>query len=1249
MRRNRPMSILPPGMDGRPFNTQGRDGALQSWQQNVTDTLAKSLKAPIDTQSAQRTRPVMQTTIRPVTPEQQEDGRREAFGPMGPIHTSPRTIPGGEKPSVRRQGLVFHDSYSTDSLDGAPTGGSRSSGPPVSFHSRPRNRTIDEPSRQRSTSTSVSKSRHRIGSVHSATPSSYHDVQPQADTPSSAGHPPVSTRTTHLQKSNSVKGGRRLTKRTSRPTSPLSTMGDIPSVDSLPFPIATGDANKILMMMKTLCGRMRGEVEYQNVENGVWYSGICYIDDAKGTLMYDGDDRGPFHLVVISDLRGCRVRPLASPDRPGKCLQISNRALGIEIHLLPSVKTEFDLWLAALLCWQQIRTTILPNSPQASPIVAEKKPNAQRRDSSFNPTSKGGAIIKVAKLLLWDKGTATSPAAIVRRPSTRDLRSSSRSCWRRVSCILQDNGEFKLLTENDITLLSVIQLAQLSRCAIQRLDRSVLDEENCIAIFPQYAPTSTQLSIFRPVYIALESRLTHEVWFCLLRAFTIPEIYGPLISDLEEDYDKQGILSPLPTTNDMFRIEKSISLRIVEAKIRKTAPVSEGPQLSRSARASEPDPSLGDYFVDVILDGELRARTIKRTETRNPFWREDCEFMDLPAHLPSLSIVLKQLEHPVHPSHGFLSSSSVHMSPPAIEVVCGTVEIAVDRLERGKPDETWWPILDDQQETIGEIFLRIRHDELVVLMAKDYQPISELLHNFGSGLTLQIAQVIPTSLKALGEMLMNIFQVSGHAQEWLTSLVEDEIDGIGKELPTRRLRWSRRLGSNESFASMSDREQTVRDMGKSLQGEANLLFRGNSLLTQALDFHLRRVGKDYLEEVLSDKIMEINTMNPECEVDPSRIAHGEDLDKHWALLTKLTKDVWESIASSAKRCPPELRHILKYVRAVAEDRYGDFLRTVTYTSVSGFLFLRFFCPAILNPKLFGLLRDHPQPKAQRTFTLIAKSLQALANLSNFGQKESWMEPMNRFLTSHRQGIKDFIDNICSIPAEHNIYALPASYSTPVTILTRLLPTSREGFPSLPYLIDHPRNFAALIKLWLDATTHYVAPPHLDSELLEFHELCLSLQRRTDDCILKAEEADRGADQISLQWDDLAEPLNTIHIHDTSTQPEADPPALPEPQPYTTPFTEYTTTITGGQRVPPGSAGSESGSRERKERQHFWEGTFGKEGKTQKGEVAPDGSGASPPSRGQSRNGSGKPSRNFLSGLRRKKGEEGGSPAGKSGV
>lgn len=168
--------------------------------------------------------------------------------------------------------------------------------------------------------------------------------------------------------------------------------------------------------------------------------------------------------------------------------------------------------------------------------------------------------------------------------------------------------------------------------------------------------------------------------------------------------------------------------------------------------------------------------------------------------------------------------------------------------------------------------------------------------------------------------------------------------------------------------------------------------------------------------------------------------------------------------------------------------------------------------------------EHPRPRAQRTLTLIAKSLQGLANMASFGSKEPWMEPMNQFLTSSRQEFKQFIDNICSISSERSTSAIPPSYATPITILARLPPTSREGFPSLPYLIDHARNFAALVTLWLATTQEAVAHQTFEGDLAKFHDLCLSLDKKTSEALAKAEQAERPSGQLEEKWEEMVEQM-----------------------------------------------------------------------------------------------------------------------------
>jgi hypothetical protein len=924
--------------------------------------------------------------------------------------------------------------------------------------------------------------------------------------------------------------------------------------------VPTTDANKVLLLMNNLCGRMRGEVEYRRDPSDPWLGGMCYIEEEKGSLLFDPGDSGPFHTVLIPDLRGCRVAPWDSLGKDAPCLEITSPQLGMALFLRPLVAEEFDLWLAALLCWQQLRppgAKPQPVRPSNVPGSAPTRVEMKRRVSS--PGLRSAAIIKVGKIMLWDKGAASSPRAIVRRPSTRDLR-SSQTCWRRVSCILHDNGELKIMTENDVTVLSVIELSQLARSAIQQLDKSVLDEDYCLAIFPSYATTSTQLSIFRPVYISLESRVLFEVWFVLLRAFTIPDVYSLDPANGGRVFEVTDLQREPP--GETFRLEKTISVRITEAKLRGRTWVGEAAYGERHKKDPDPDPVTGNYLAEVVLDGEVRARTTTKTDTKNPFWREDCEFTDLPSSQPYLSILLKRVDGNTESfAHHIQSTLGLAKAGSATEVVCGSVDIPLHQMEGGKDHEQWLQICDDRQQSIGSMLVRVHQEEFVVLLQRHYQPLSELLHRFSSGLTAQIAEALPGNMRRLAALFVNIFQVSGNAGEWFMSMVEEEIDGIGSQTPLRKPRFSSRLKSGDSIESALDREQVVRDMGRSLQGEANLLFRGNSLLTQALEFHMRRLGREYLRETLAGKVAEINESDVSCEVDPSKVQHGENVEEHWNRLIQLTTEIWDCIVASATRLPPELRLILKYIRAVAEDRYGDFLRTVSYTSVSGFLFLRFLCPAILNPKLFGLLRDHPRPHAQRTLTLIAKSLQALANLSNIGKKETWMEPMNRFLTAQRQAFKDFLDAVCAIPADRTKPLLPASYSTPVTILGRLSPLAREGFPSLPYLVDQGRNFAALVKLWADAHPASTSESQVyGGDLLKFHTLCIDLHRRATDCharieaIRSAETASQLADDNNLGLSDVMDrislgdmrSMSTIHGGGTAvwTEGEGGPPGSP---------------------------------------------------------------------------------------------------------
>jgi hypothetical protein len=152
-------------------------------------------------------------------------------------------------------------------------------------------------------------------------------------------------------------------------------------------------------------------------------------------------------------------------------------------------------------------------------------------------------------------------------------------------------------------------------------------------------------------------------------------------------------------------------------------------------------------------------------------------------------------------------------------------------------------------------------------------------------------------------------------------------------------------------------------------------------------------------------------------------------------------------------------------------------------------------------------------------------------MSSFGTKEAWMEPMNVFLSSHRMEFKKYLDDICSISTTSTpTPPIPPSYSTPIAILHRLPPTFKEGFPSLPYLIDHSRNFAMLVNLWLDNTKKTASEIQAsDGDLLRFHNICVSLNDRTKDCLNRAEPAERPSSTLSVKWEELVEQLQGANI------------------------------------------------------------------------------------------------------------------------
>lgn len=95
------------------------------------------------------------------------------------------------------------------------------------------------------------------------------------------------------------------------------------------------------------------------------------------------------------------------------------------------------------------------------------------------------------------------------------------------------------------------------------------------------------------------------------------------------------------------------------------------------------------------------------------------------------------------------------------------------------------------------------------------------------------------------------------------------------------------------------------------------------------------------------------------------------------------------------------------ISETVQPRFPD----AKYTAVGAFVFLRFFCPAIVAPEVEGLVSTPPSKEMRRGLLLIAKVVQNLANNVLFGAKEPYMFPLNHFLTQHIFRVTGFLREI----------------------------------------------------------------------------------------------------------------------------------------------------------------------------------------------------------------------------------------------
>uniref|UniRef100_A0A2A4JGF1 Ras-GAP domain-containing protein n=1 Tax=Heliothis virescens TaxID=7102 RepID=A0A2A4JGF1_HELVI len=199
--------------------------------------------------------------------------------------------------------------------------------------------------------------------------------------------------------------------------------------------------------------------------------------------------------------------------------------------------------------------------------------------------------------------------------------------------------------------------------------------------------------------------------------------------------------------------------------------------------------------------------------------------------------------------------------------------------------------------------------------------------------------------------------------------------------------------------------------------DATTIFRGNTLVSKMMDEAMRLSGASYLRAVLRPTLAAVLAERRPCEIDPARVKPTAAVTANLANLKDYVERVFAAITSSYAMCPAAMCRLFDALRQCAA-RHFPRNAEVRYSVVSGFIFLRFFAPAILGPRLFDLTTEQIDPQTNRTLTLISKTIQSLGNLvsSRSAQqvcKEEYMAELYRsFCTPrHVQAIKQFLEII----------------------------------------------------------------------------------------------------------------------------------------------------------------------------------------------------------------------------------------------
>jgi len=387
----------------------------------------------------------------------------------------------------------------------------------------------------------------------------------------------------------------------------------------------------------------------------------------------------------------------------------------------------------------------------------------------------------------------------------------------------------------------------------------------------------------------------------------------------------------------------------------------------------------------VLQVGENRVQTRTIFDTLNPFWAEEYHLDVMNPNREVLRVVVHDFNQP---NNEF-----------------GIVEIPLYSLKDEETHEAWYPLHlksapkskeNEGKETketkegeateqsppedgFGEIRLKLKYNEEIVFPAPIYDEMLALIVNPPFSIVTLVGRICDDR-EIVANNLIRIFEEKNLSISLIKNLIDQEL-----------------LEQDNHTAAF--------------------IFRGDSFCTKMIELYMKFVGQSYLVNTLHPIISKVYSSKKSCEIDPTKVTKPSKILKNSKRLEKFIIQTLELIFQSVDKCPSGIREILRYLQSKVIERLPpEEIEPVKYSIVSSFVFLRFFCPAIMGPKLNHIMDEHPPDViSTRTLILIAKSVQAVSNFKEFtGNDEGYMKHLNAAITDNITPMRSLINKISSV-------------------------------------------------------------------------------------------------------------------------------------------------------------------------------------------------------------------------------------------